>query len=753
MLLAGDNPLTLLTIHLPSSEQIFENKGVPLGLTTEPLHGVDVHANSATDVAPKSVFIFYTTCVATLVVVAWAVSLYEIKHVTFDEMNVALWTFTNARDLGDRQGRLANLASYPLYKAPYISNSLLYLLLIRVAGLIAATAAVAGFCGLLFSNRWIGLMAFALMNLCWANSLGGHNLVAAYPFSILAVYAINIVAIAAVLQGFRTGATAKVLAGAGLAISSLLLGGEYIIQFVPCYIFLYCVYVRHTCLRFRDHAAPVVGAILFGVAANVLFRITHPSSYDGNTQLNVDPVRIARTWWTLTTGLIPLWQPYRNRHEIFDDAYAVSLAIISAGLAGFILFALRPWLAATSQRQSSNDAVAKIGCIAALICCPNVLLSLTTKYQSWVIDHGVTDFTYSSLSFFGLMTGLVYLTALCSRSVRLYCTVACLWTLCIFFTVSNNLYVGSVLRTTSQKWTLFEAALRKIPADAAEGSQIVGLSEAFFEGLNPSAALGYWSSYARQRCGRSITVVEAPTVGADLILFSSKRSGQQCLLTRDSNVAHILACGSTMPQVNESYLCVTPAHGDVRNLLYPALGSGVEEIPVASMQRELISVSSGWPVYCYTPHKTLPRSACLGIVSAIAPAKPDRIVFGEGVYGVEYSPDGKAFRWCQSHAEFTLHAARTGPAALRLLLGSPTAQTLSAKIGEHTHNVALSPFETAELYDIVDVAHEGVTVAIASDTASVQLNPADPRTFSFAIHGIYLCPPSEAPADLDRSSE
>jgi len=727
--------------------------GVALELFTEPLHQVGIRSNIANDVAPKFGCLFYTICVATLVSTVWAISLYEIKHITDDEMNVALWTFANARDLADRQGRLANIVSYPLYKTPYISNSLLFLLLFRVAGLIAATAAVGYFCAVLFSNPWVGVTAFALTNLCWANSLGGHNLAAAYPFSVLAIYAINIVAITAILQGFRRAATATVAVGASLALGSLLLGGDYIIQFVPCYMLLYFAYFRQSHLRFRDHVAPLVGAILLGVAANLLFRITHPSSYDGNTQLNVDPARIARTWWTLTTGLFPMWQPYRNRHEIFDDTYAATLAMMTAALAGLIVFTMRKRLIGISQQHSSIDNVVRLGCIAALICTPNALLCLTTKYQTWVIDYGVTDFTYSSLSFFGLMMGLVYLTVLCSCSVRLYFAVVCLWTLCIFSTVANNLYVGSVLRTASHKWTLFEAALRKIPADAHDSPPQVGLSEAFFDGLNPSAALGYWTTYARKRCGRSITAVEAPSGGTDLILFSSKRSGQQCLVARDSKVSHILACGSTMPQINESYLCVARAHTDFGNLLYPGSGSGVENIPIATMQREFISVSAGWPAYCYTPQNTLLQHACLGIVSAIARDRLDRITFGSGIYGLEYSPDGKAFRWCQSRAEFTLHALRTGRAALRVVASSPTAQTLSISVGEQSHNVALLPFETAEIRHAVDITHEALTVTMASDTESVQLNPADPRTFSFAIHGIYLCLPGEVTIDRDSPCE
>jgi hypothetical protein len=686
-------------------------------------------------------FIQYAGLIAVFFFLFWGPALYEIKHTTLDEMNVALWNLDNAVSSAVAQGRLTNVTGYPLLKAPYLSNNTLYLFSFRLLGLALASLSVSSLFGTLARSPWVSALCFLSLTFMWSNSIDGHNLVVAYPFTILCNYSLLLFSMTLAVKGARTAAHRLVTVSAVMSFTSLITGGEYVLQLIPLVLGLPFHYCKGSYIRRIKFLSPLFAAVFAGGALIVLFRAVYPSQYDGNTALLFSASRIATTWLTLTLGLAPLRQVWRNRFSVFDDPISIYYALCVSLVAYMLVLYARKRLPALSNDSTAIwDYGSLILASVGLITLPNILLAFTRKYQDWVILHGVVDFTYSSLAYFGTIALPLFLLVTFRDRRIVYGAIALTLSVICFLTTANNLYVASVMRTQSQKWPLFEAALSQLPPQQDEGPRL-SLSKSFFEHQSPVNATAYWNRYASAKCQSAVVITDnTPGDSTALDLYTSHRNGQYALLTVKGRVTSVLACGSTMPQINECGLLIAPIEQEGINLISGNVCNNVEYLPINGMPRTKVAVSTGLPVYCYTPNRYVSADNCLGVFASQLRQQNNPVHFAAGVYGPELDHRGSVFRWCFSPVQIRLTYDSLSPYEVCIRASCPMQQVLGVTIAGETTTHDLTARETTHIRRFIRPIGKQVDINIVSNKPPQSLNTADPRMFSFALDGLFVRP-------------
>lgn len=663
-----------------------------------------------------------------LALLVGVINFWSIRYNTTDDMILALSDYQFWMDTAVAQGRIKMYLSGLLAMIPHALSDIHYLSAVRIVAWLVLIISASAFLAISMRSKGVFAIGVITLSLLWSNSIGGHNMLVSYPFYVPIIASFFVGYLILYTLGARACSGRMILASAILLFLSLLIGGELYFQYVPlvALYFLFYLYVSGNKKDFAYKNVSILVAIMLPIAITIIFRQMHPSQYDGNTGISLDLPRLAKTYSTLTTGLFPGIQAAGNFDFIFEDRERVIISAILALLATVFLWSARSTLLRSEySRPACIEKIFALAAILLAVLLPNILVSLTVKYQGWVKD-GAGSYLYSSLSYIPIALLIsIALHALAKNRVA-YFVLSIIIGILIFATQLNNQFVGGVQRSASAKWDIFESAVLSTRS-SVNSSQAIGISSSFFKGTPKG---NYWEQYAKFAFGFNGAVVEEDASGIYIAFHQSYENGGFALSGTKQNVSGVIIprkCNRFTP----CYLL--SRDNNSANLIEPQTENEVKKT----------ALDKGYVLgrtYVYTLPRVIPRDHILGLsfldVDSLSASIPP-VLFKTGVDGLEIG-NGESWRWARTPAEILIASGKEQSANISLGLTAVEDMKINFYLNGKKTTAVFAKDERKKI-ELQGIFYAGQnTLSITTDVPPIRLNQADPRLFSFRITSIIL---------------
>lgn len=670
-----------------------------------------------------TVFAISAICTFPVIIILWGVRFDNIDDMTFALSNYGFWI-----DAAEAQGRIKMYVSGPLAMLPYFFNATTSISIFRAVGWLCLVLSLAFYLSILTKNYFSGPVAIGLAALLWSNSVGGHNMLVSYPFYVPVIASIFIFALSAYAKESIASEEPQYIFSSILLFIALSLGGElyfpYAMIFALCA--AYSVLVsKNKLMMFRRHMS-VVLAIIIPVLVNIIYRINNPSSYEGNSGVNVEPEAFLTTLVTLSGGLLPGVQSFQNFNYIFQDPFQIAFSVTLSFVLFLLLAVSREKLSRGLTRKSVlNYILFVMPLLLFAFFAPNILVSVTRKYQSWV-DLGVTNYLYSSFSFLAVIALSVILAIILSKSKITYYVYIAVISVLAALTQANNFYVADYQVAKSEKWDFLDSAIAQIASESSVDTLEIALSNDFYE-LMPTD--DYWDRYANKILnkhykftkifGNGYFIEHLPRVGGNGFL----------VLGVDEKITHVLS-REFCDQIKVCYMLTNKISEN--GFLESGRKNGVVKVKLLTPK-----VLNG--VYVYKLKSPLSKQSFLGVSQQRYEggllSNNISIDFSQGIDGLEMH-DSMQWRWARTPAKIDIRSNAQEDVLISLSVYPAASMDLTTNINGEAKIFPITKGNRQELLIHARLAKGVNELNFSSSISPVRLNDQDPRYFSFQITAI-----------------
>jgi hypothetical protein len=388
----------------------------------------------------------------------FSVYLLDVKSVTGDDLS----NYADAFDYGTfaafAQARISMIFNAFLLPVPYLFDNHIYYKSVQIITNIASIVSIGAVLSTLLKNKYLWYVYSILALTLWQNS-DGHNLMVSYPFYI--AFEILTLSISSIFFIYYLR-----LEKNKYLVYSLILwiltskGSEFYMLYFPLFFFIAFfeskkdLLLERTLETFRNIKWHILVTLLLFIAY-VIFRVIVEVSYGGRT-LSFDFFGFINSLLTYSFGLAPGVQAYFNFKNLpFSEFFRlIDLSVILvSSLVTFILIAFKEKIQTIRISGKYFYLV-----IFYLTLAPNLLISLTNKYQYYVSYHGVNNYSYSSFSFFTISVALILALMQLKKNTYYYFLVLVI-SIFVLLTQVNNKLIGSMQSHYSEKYFLLDALL------------------------------------------------------------------------------------------------------------------------------------------------------------------------------------------------------------------------------------------------------------------------------------------------------
>ncbi|PZQ14803.1 MAG: hypothetical protein DI564_09890 [Rhodanobacter denitrificans] len=499
----------------------------------------DPQTSSPPRTAPAAITVradwrFVLMCTA-VVAMAFLGSIADVRYLNPDDRWYAAWVWSGswlqiAYDIAVEHGRLLKPSSYT-YFFPYLFDSPLYQDALRL-GTTLATCLIGGYVlARLLRMRELTLL-YALVFFALAQNSANLNLFVNYPFAWEFTWATWLLGTLGLIVALDRQAMRYAVVGTLVMLIGLQEGFVAYAFTLPLIVLAHRLTVRPA----WRYLVPYAVGITLWLVCWVIWRLLHPSSYDGSSMGGIaHPLLALRTIVTLSLGGAPLATVFNGEvaltlHSLREHVTALwFIKMLAVGAATMVLARL------IGDGRPAVPLAPLALVVLVMVFIPNVLLGLTSHYQQWV-THGVHAVHYSQFSYYAwialLVLGLVALFRR-YRSMRVAAVAAAVLSVASFVTDWSNAGFNLEQKQYARRWNTFERWLRSEAFEAiAPGARIV-MNDAAITG-SPVSDTAYWLFVANARADRQVASIqpegrqEAPT--HYLYLYDEVRSPNQTLL-------------------------------------------------------------------------------------------------------------------------------------------------------------------------------------------------------------------------------
>jgi hypothetical protein len=659
------------------------------------------------------------------------INFWFVRYNTYDDMLFALSDYDFWIGAAEGQGRLKMYFSGPLAMVPHLIHSIHYLSAIRIMSWFIFIFMAACYLARLAGNKYVFPLAVIIISLLWSNSIGGHNLVVAYPFYISVTCALFMGSLILIHKQASTLSQAPTIVSAVILFATFVAGGELFFQYVP--LLLICALINYVSSEDKRRSllsgTIIIASITLAIFVTLTYRIIRPSSYAGNTSLNLEPGKVFDTYTTFTVGLFPGVQVVHNWHALFREPNQIATAFLIAAAAFVFLALLRRNLVSINLGKIGPVKIILVfAAFLAALCAPNILVSLTAKYQDWV-QGGANNYLYSSMSYvaFALLISFVLLVS--ARKKLAYYPLISAAAALIFLTQLNNLYVGSIQKEASKRWELFEAAIQYIRNISGNSSATVALSESFFTGIPLDT---YWQEYSKKKFNYSGSIKRGGDADVFLSYHPSFSAGGVMLYGTRSFVSAVF----TTEHCSADYSCYLVKNGGPSIDL---LESGYSDTIRKFALDNGTAIGSA---YSYVLTRPIDRGSVVGVLYHDFWSERDRditVSFSSGIDGLE-GVEGNYWRWARAPAEITINSKSKATIKMSLSVTPVQDMKVDVSINDVKKSFNVKSGELSVLTIDGLLSEGGNHLKLGSDSAPIRLNEKDPRYFSFKLTSIKIEP-------------
>jgi len=427
--------------------------------------------------------------------------------------------FNGAWAIAESTGRITLFFHFILAHIPYLVDHRVYrklfLILPHIIVIILFAFALKNY----VKSKTVPIL-FCTLFLAFFTNSWEHNLYGSYPFA----FHVSIVSIT--LSGYFLY---KYLEGS--RITSLVLAVTmYCIaiftyeQFVVYIVFLLAVIILRSRAdtNSRKHyflvALPFLLSTLLYLLIGVTFKHYFPGTYAGATIAAFDIVRIAKTLKTFVASAFPLYVPFkyvgRINHGTPNFDYSISSILSNLQFVwvvkSLVVSTLVVRTLATSDYLPTRMQILRqCGTLLLLLIISVSLISLSVKYQGWVINSGVL--AYSSSSYVAQICAAALIALLLSFASKrkiaksfpfiFYSIAIAGISYIVLVTEMHNADVLAEQKNSANKWAAIESLHSSGQLSAIPSGSIIYAPEFFNTGGIVSEREGYWAYFLKLKYG------------------------------------------------------------------------------------------------------------------------------------------------------------------------------------------------------------------------------------------------------------
>jgi len=662
-------------------------------------------------------------------------SVFNSRFDTNDDMIVAMSDYNFWIGCARGQGRIGFLFGGPFTWVPYIFNNIIYFKFIQIFSILLLIISLGILAGVLLRNRFIGYLFVALLLTLWQNSIHQHNMLVAFPFSVTffaTLYVLSYILLIFYLRAKRLW----FLLGSLFFWLVTMFTNEIWFSYLPilvAIVFIECK--QKNWLNFFK----VLNIIKWHLAITIIclfaywaYKYYYPSEYEGNTLHSFNISRICIAIATYSAGLFPGFKFFIDIKRGYIDIYNILNA--NAFTISIILFVLLLWIKDKiflKKIKLSKYLVCFSAIIYAIIT-PNILISLTSKYQVWV-EAGTTDYLYSSYSFFAIALLFTIILYIFARRRILYILSALIISSLAYSVQVNNAIVAECQAHDASKWVLIDAFLEShIYKDSNKLDSISAPTLWNWTLFQPD----YWTRYFKNKTGRDVNVLKTSGAIASLTYVEQSTFDGGYLIYSVDSIVHTIYTQSK--HVNRNKLCYLISMGD---------NAGINLID----DRQLLTVPNG-TIRCFVLSdgfrikgvtvfeigQQVKLNELLGFTTTNPNVFHKPVVnYLSGFYDLEMDVNS-TWRWSSNAGKISInsHENQSVNIVLDVILVSPG--NLTCKVNDSTKCFIFKESLTKEIEIKTELKKGNNILSLESNIKPVSLNPNDPRVFSFRLNGFYI---------------
>jgi len=695
--------------------------------------------------------IYYILIILTLAYMNIFYHIWEIRFGTNDDIRMFLggydfWT-TDAKI----QGRIEYYIGGLFAQIPLLFKNFLYYNIVRISIVLVMILTFGWFINTLFRNRYMGYIYMIIMSTLWQNSVTsfdhteGHNLIYTYPFYIIFPIITFLITVIFFVKYIRYDNFKYMIVSLVFWILTLK-GSEFWVMYLPILPML--VYIELPKNRFN---ISFFKAILYSkwhiiltiinIIIYLLFRSYNASHYNGNS-INLSSIeRILSSWMEYTFALLPGLKFYYT-YEKVGIQYILNLInfeIIFVSISVFILLQILRKKIIDIHITSINYIYIVVIAIYALLA-PNFLISLTYKYQDWSSSTPISDYLYSSFSYFVIAFFIFILLFAFKRLKIIYIIISIIISLLVLTTGINNRFVGMQYESMGKKFTMIDAFLNS--KDITNSSEILNISApSLWSGL--VAYSDFWSKYAKHKNDKEINFIKGYKSNRTIEYISSKldKSSPFMIYSENNIVQSIFVLSQKCNNITPCYLLYSGDALNFKNHLYVEIYIYNKATPIM-IDKIDDSNSKYSEVLIYKPTNSINSDQIIALIdyNPLSFFKPTiySIEFLSGLYNWEGGFGN--FVWSSGDVKVRLINRNIKTTKYRLQLNLGTLQdrnvifNINGKEIKKVHLKANTKSHKVDIYFELPIGDN--ILDITTDKPAIKPDTADNRLLSFSMANI-----------------
>lgn len=718
---------------------------------------------------------------------------------TNDDLVIASnWQAISPLRYAKEQGRIGFFIGTPLLVAPYLFDNPIYYDVARFAGPLLLLLAMYLLLRGVYRSASIGTLAVVLF-LAFVQNNWNHNALTSYPLLINVLAVAFIASVASYIRYLQNGGYYGWLAAALYFVS---LSGEHFVLFFPVFVAITAVieYERKAAngnVQWLGAVArkvlPIAMALFAYLACYVAWRIAFPSQYAGNIPSAGGLSKTLNVIWTYSMSAFPGFEGLIARqhgnllmsfgHAGYDlRTFLSELRVEWIVKAAVVFYAV--WLILKQPIERVRPAYLWLGLAISLACVflPNILLSLTEKYRTWV-DIGSTSFVHTYYSYIAIiffftlflawLSGRLQPTPLACRALAV--VVAFLAAGVSLATDFNNFYVTQDQRLSELKWEVVNRFMETKEFEQLPPNTTI-LAPSLFEArgivaIHPS----YWTEYFSRKSGKKVSVTpdaaSARAAFPDRVVYlkylQEPRSDNQILIYAPiADAARLKGSGIR----SDCFVVYSYGRNRKANLIGMLANRDASE-PVVSVAGSMVDNTAGGvfaaPIDMSQQSSDFPSvpvqanvdieldNLVVSYYAALPLLAHYTVELGDGFFGWEGVDTPHKWSWSKGNASLTIANRGGTPAPARISMKvatlCPRQVTVSAGTVKQTIMLRAGEGQTILIDAMLPVGSSALTMTTNAPACSP--GTGDPRLLGFSVSELSVrrrVKPADLPRPLQR---
>lgn len=465
-----------------------------------------------------------------------------VGYTTTDEMNIELWAYLPA-PTGILHGRLNSFLSYYLAIFPHWIYKVSGFNLFNLVNLLAIASSLVLFSLTIYKATQQKFFAIfiAIFFLAAIQNNWEYNVLTSYTFYMNISISLLIISLHIFLEYFRSDNILLWMLSALVFLLTLFVSYEFFFLYVIIFVFIAAFYnkqINPTLNRSAILAAFYISAlhlmaVVIFLTAYFIIRLFYPSIYDGLVvKFSINALQVIYQY-TISSFPTYIYFHYPNLFDTYSDltqghSYTIysflsqmkaEWLIKSIVVSYFVYIVLQNRLIIISNRMFAGLTMVSI----YIMLVPNILVSITDKYQSWVINHDSLAYATTYYSYFGtillIVSGILFLNQKFNNNTIILkilkqCYVWCITIVIAFMTIAtdySNYYVFKEQKISQQKWIVLDSLVKSKHLDLIPtGSFIYAPSLFSTRGIDKRGILDnfsdYWTKYLTLKYNKEVVI-------------------------------------------------------------------------------------------------------------------------------------------------------------------------------------------------------------------------------------------------------